>query len=170
MPCQAPVITWHNGAMRIAMVCHGNICRSPMAEAVARALLAKAGLGDEVVVESFGTSREHAGEGIDPRAAAALARRGWSMSGHHARQLRAADVALTDLVLCADRANLRDVLRLGVGDAEVRLLRSYDPDAAAGDQEVPDPWFGSDADFDRALDLIERACHGLVGQLTAVVR
>ncbi len=163
------MIAWHNGAMRIAMVCHGNICRSPMAAAVARALVAEAGLTETVVVESFGTSREHAGEGIDPRAAAALARRGWSTTGHHARQLRAADVASTDLVLCADRANLRDVLRLGVTDADVRLLRSYDPDVGT-DDEVPDPWFGSDADFDRALDLIERACQGLVGQLAAVCR
>lgn len=156
--------------MRIAMVCHGNICRSPMAEAVARALVTRAGLAEGIVVESFGTSREHAGEGIDPRAAAALARRGWAATGHHARQLRAADVASADLVLCADRANYRDVLRLGVEGADVRLLRSYDPDALSGDEEVPDPWFGSDADFDEALDLIEQACRGLVTQLAAVPR
>jgi protein-tyrosine phosphatase len=145
------------------MVCHGNICRSPMAEAVTRALIEQGGLAGMVTVASAGTSAEHEGQGMDARAAAALRRRGWPIPRHQAHQLRPEEVEPGALVLCADRANLRAVERLGL-DAEVRLLRSYDPSARRGD-EVPDPWFGEDPAFDEALDLIERACRGLVKAL-----
>ncbi len=162
-----------NDAVRIAMVCLGNICRSPMAEAVAQAMVEQAGLAGSVAVESFGTAGYHAGERADPQAVAALRRRGWPADGHRARQLRPADLAAVDVVLCADAANLADVRRLaGSGDdgAQVALLRSYDPVAVAGDDEVPDPWGGTDADFDRALALIERACRGLVDRLASSAR
>lgn len=152
------------------MVCLGNICRSPMAAAVAAALVQRQGLVSQVHVESFGTAGYHAGEDADPRAAEALQRRGWPAPAHCARRLTAADVAAADLVLCADRANLRDVRRLA-GEAEggkVRLLRSFDPGAGPGDRDVPDPWSGGSADFDRTLALIERACLGLVAHLAEV--
>jgi protein-tyrosine phosphatase len=154
---------------RIAFVCLGNICRSPMAEAVARALLEQAGLGSEVSVESFGTAGYHVGEPADPSAEAALARRGWPAGGHKARRITRADIEQLDLILCADRANLSDVTALAGPAADpsrIRLLRSYDP-AAGPDAAVPDPW-GLDADgFDRSLEMIERACRGLVEQLAA---
>jgi protein-tyrosine phosphatase len=157
------------------MVCLGNICRSPMAAAVAGAMIEQAGLSGQVVVESFGTAGYHLGERADPSADAALRRRGWPAGDHRARRIRAADVVAADLVLCADRANLAEVLRLAGPDvrasdaSKVRLLRSYDPEANAGD-EVPDPWGGDDSEFDRSLDLIERACRGLVGQLAGTRR
>ncbi len=153
------------------MVCLGNICRSPMAEAVAQALVAEAGLDGDVMVDSFGTTGAHAGEGADPRALAALSRRGWALPGHRARQLRAGDLAVIDLVLCADRSNVAAVRGLAPPDAgRVRLLRSFDPDAIAGDDEVPDPWGGDDLAFDLALGRIEAACRGLVGHLAAARR
>lgn len=149
--------------MQLLMVCHGNICRSPMAEAVARALVDRADLAAVVTVASAGTSGEHEGQGMDPRAVAALRRRGWPVPRHRAHRLRAEEVEPGALVLCADRTNLRSVQRLGV-DADVTLLRSYDPDAGR-DDEVPDPWFGGAPAFEEALDLIERACQGLVEAL-----
>ena len=153
------------------MVCLGNICRSPMAEAVARALVAEAGLDGDVMVDSFGTTGAHVGEGADPRALAALSRRGWSLPGHRARQLRASELAAIDLVLCADQANVAAVHRLARPDAgRVRLLRSFDPGATPGDDEVPDPWGGDDLAFDLALGRIEAACRGLVGHLAATRR
>ncbi len=162
---------WKTGSVRIAMVCLGNICRSPMAEVVARALLAEEGLATEVSVESFGTAGYHAGEGADPRARAALGRRGLSADGHRARQIAEGDVAALDLVLCADRSNMRAITRLAPAHAgKLRLLRSYDPLSGAGDDEVPDPWGGLDGDFDDALALIEAACRGLVGELAAARR
>jgi protein-tyrosine phosphatase len=150
------------------MVCLGNICRSPMAEAVARALADEAGLGDRVRIESFGTSGYHVGEPIDPRAEAALRRRGWTAGRHRARRLGPADVDAADLLLCAEHANEDVVRRLAGVEAiggKVRMLRSFDPAADGTDDEVPDPWGGVKQDFDRALELIERACRGLVDHL-----
>jgi len=159
--------------MRIAMVCHGNICRSPMAETVARTLIERAGLSDEVVVESFGTSGYNAGEGADPRAEAALRRAGWPARSHRSRRLGAAELAGCDLILCADRDNLAQVRRVLGAEASaqrVRLLRAYDAEALAGDDEIPDPWYGGARDFDSALEMIERACRGLVDELVGARR
>jgi protein-tyrosine phosphatase len=142
-----------------------------MAAVVARELIGESGLGDQVLVESFGTAGYHAGEGADPRAEAALRRRGWTATAHRARRLGTDDVRTSDLLLCADRANLLAVQRLAAsaGDdpSKVRLLRSFDPSRRPGDDEVPDPWSGDDADFDRTLASIERSCRGLVDELAA---
>ncbi|MGP0006538.1 MAG: low molecular weight protein-tyrosine-phosphatase [Acidimicrobiales bacterium] len=165
--------SWDNVGVRLAMVCLGNICRSPMAAAVAAAMIEQAGLSDDVTVESFGTAGYHAGEGIDPRAEAALLRGGWPSGGHRARRLGRDDIAAMDLVLCADRDNLADVRRLAVCESDlgkIALLRSYDPDSFPGDDEVPDPWGSDDAEFDQVLALIEQACRGLVGQLARAPR
>ena len=140
-----------------------------MAESVARAMLDEAGLSASVSVESFGTAGYHEGEGADPGADAALARRGWPSGRHRARRLRRADLDGLDLVLCADRSNQADVLAIAGPAAHrdhIRLLRSYDP-GAEPDAAVPDPWGQNAAGFDRALDLIERACRGLVTELAA---
>jgi protein-tyrosine phosphatase len=127
----------------------------------------EAGLSASVSVESFGTAGYHEGEGADPSADAALARRGWPSGRHRARRLRRSDLDQLDLVLCADRSNRSDVIALaGRSDGEdrVRLLRSYDPEAGP-EAAVPDPWGQDDTGFDRALDMIERACRGLVEEL-----
>lgn len=160
--------------MLIAVVCHGNICRSPMAETVVRAELERAGLHGAVRVESFGTHGYHAGEGADPRAEAALARRGWPPRVHRARRITPEVLEHAELVLCADRDNLAQVRRLGRAaglpaedvEARTRLLREFDPLVAAGDEDVPDPWYGGAADFDHALELIERSSAGLVEHLS----
>lgn len=170
--------------VRVAFVCLGNICRSPMAEAVARAMVDRAGLAGRVTVESFGTAGYHTGEPAHRQARAALARRGWPPDGHRARQITAGDLAALDLVLCADRSNLADVRRLAGPGADVtgiRLMRSFDPDVAGGVEgvegsegvggpaaaEVPDPWGHPDGEFDRVLEMIERACRGLVDALAS---
>lgn len=152
--------------MRIAFVCLGNICRSPMAERVARRLIEQAGLSASVSVESFGTAGYHVGEPADPQADSALARGGWPSGGHRARRINRADLLGLDLVLCADRSNLADVTALAGGpDPErLRLLRSFDPASPPG-ADVPDPWGLDDAGFDRCLALIEDACRGLVDGL-----
>lgn len=152
---------------RIAFVCLGNICRSPMAEAVARAMLEQAGLSPRVSVESFGTAGYHVGEPADPSAIAALERRGWPPGDHRARRISPADVDRLDLILCADRANLADVAALAgnsLRPGRIKLLRSFDP-SAGPDAAVPDPWGLDPAGFDRSLEMIERACRGLVAQL-----
>jgi low molecular weight protein-tyrosine phosphatase len=150
------------------MVCMGNICRSPMAEIVAQTLLAQSGHPDLAGFESFGTSAYHVGDDADPQALAALSRRGWPSGRHRARQITIADLPRLDLVLCADRRNVAHIQRLGDPGAEpgkVRLLRSFDPDAGRGNDELPDPWGLPDSAFDHCLELIERACRGLVAFL-----
>jgi protein-tyrosine phosphatase len=151
---------------RVLFVCLGNICRSPMAEAVFRARGAKAGLADRVEVSSAGTAGWHADRPADPRTVAALRRAGYPLD-HRARQFVAAWFDQHDLVIALDRANLQD-LRALAPDREradrVRLLRSYDPEAGA-DLDVPDPYYGDDASFDDVLTQVVAACAGLLAEV-----
>jgi protein-tyrosine phosphatase len=161
---------------RICLVCLGNICRSPMAEAVLRAKLDEAGLGDDVRVDSAGLGGWHVGGDADRRALAALTRRGYPLT-HAARQFDAAWFAERDLILALDRSNLSALRRLApdaATAARVRLLRSYDPAAAddpnnLDDLDVPDPYYGGPDGFEHVLDLVERACEGLVAELRRTV-
>ena len=148
------------------MVCMGNICRSPMAEAVLRDRLDVVGLGGEITVESSGTGGWHVGDRADPRALAALVRRGLELD-HRARQFGSADFARLRLVIALDGDNHRHLQRIApTADdaASVRLLMDFDPTAEPG-TPVPDPYYGGPEDFEHALDLIERACDGMVLQL-----
>lgn len=156
-------------ATRVLFVCMGNICRSPTAEGVMRRLLREEGLEEAIEIDSAGTGGWHAGDAPDRRAVVAAARRGTVLEGA-ARQLRASDFEAFDLILVADATNLRDVRAVAPpgARAEIRLLRSFDPEAVAdGDLEVPDPYYGGDGGFDAVLDLVERACRGLLEQLRA---
>ena len=153
---------------RVCFVCSGNICRSPTAEVVLRTLVEEAGLADSVVVESAGTGDWHVGAGADDRAVAALRRRGYPMRLHCARQIRAADLARCDLLVALDAEHARALRRLAGGSeqaAKVRLLRSFDPAAEAGDLDVPDPYYGGPRTFDHVLDLVEAGCRGLLDEV-----
>ena len=137
-----------------------------MAAAIMRSLIDDAGLADRISVESAGTSREHEGQGADDRTVAALERHGYP-SEHTARQFHAADFERFDLVLAFDRQNQRDLERLAPteGDRDkIHLLLEFHP-AAADDGEVPDPWYGGDADFDATIALVTPACQGLLDHL-----
>jgi low molecular weight protein-tyrosine phosphatase len=154
--------------MRILFVCLGNICRSPTAEAVMRDLVRREGLDGHIEVDSAGTGGWHVGEPPDRRSAAAAQRRGIVMDGA-ARQVVRGDFDDWDLLLAMDRDNHRELLALARHDddrAKVRMLREYDPEAvAAGDLDVPDPYFGGPSGFEDVLDLVERACRGLLDEL-----
>jgi protein-tyrosine phosphatase len=163
-------VTGSNGRVRLLFVCLGNICRSPTAEGVMRQLVADQGLSDRVVVDSAGTGSWHVGHPPDERATAAAARRGIVLEGT-ARTFAADDFDQHDLLLAADRDNL-EVMRSIAPDDEarerVRLLREFDAEAvAAGDLEVPDPYYGGPSGFDEVLDAVDRACRGLLDHLRA---
>jgi protein-tyrosine phosphatase len=156
--------------MRILFVCMGNICRSPTAEAVMRALLHAEGLERTVAIDSAGTGGWHAGDPPDARAVAAARSRDVVVEGA-ARQVTAEDFDAFDLVLAMDRDNERELLARAPDDearAKVRRLREFDPAAvAAGDLDVPDPYYGGRNGFEQVLDLIEAACRGLLDEVRA---
>jgi protein-tyrosine phosphatase len=164
---------------RICFVCTGNICRSPMAAAVFRRYLEKAGLSERVEVDSAGTGDWHLGEEADHRTIAALRARGYGVE-HLARRFEAEWFRSRDLVIALDEGHLRALRLLAPDPAtedRVRLLRSFDPAVAGGsadrpasggtDLDVPDPYYGSAADFERCLELIEAACLGLLDHVSA---
>jgi protein-tyrosine phosphatase len=147
-------------------VCLGNICRSPTAEGVMRALVAEAGLEERIELDSAGTGAWHVGEPPDVRATAAARRRGIVLEGA-ARQVRSGDFEEFDLILAMDESNLRELRRLAPDEearARVRLLREFDP-AADGDLDVPDPYYGGPGGFGEVLDLVQAACAALLREL-----
>jgi protein-tyrosine phosphatase len=157
---------------RICVVCLGNICRSPTAEVVLRDELRKAGLDGKVTVESAGTGDWHVGEPMDRGARAELTRRGFDGTPHKARQIQPSWLADYDLLLAMDQRNLAGLLRMAGDDravaGRVRLMRSFDPDAADG-AEVPDPYDGRPAEYAEVFELVLAAARGLVGQLAAAL-
>jgi len=149
--------------VRICFVCLGNICRSPTAEAVMRALVGRSGLERAIEIDSAGTGDWHAGEPPDERATAAGKRRGVSLGGE-ARQFRKADFDRFDYVVGMDTENGRSLEKLAKdlsAREKISLLRRYErPDPKNID--VPDPYYGGDAGFDEVIDICERGCAGLL--------
>jgi len=153
---------------RIALVCLGNICRSPMADVVLEHRLAEAGI-DDVVVSSSGTGDWHVGQPMDERAAATLTAAGYDATRHRARNFTPDWFGEQDLILTMDASNHADVLALARSDedrAKVRMYRSFDPEADTPDAEVPDPWYGGPEGFDEVLAMVERTTDGIVRYLT----
>lgn len=146
--------------MRILLVCLGNICRSPTAEAAVREAAAE--LGVDVEVDSAGTGAWHIGEPPDRRMTAAAADVGLRLEGT-ARQVTPKDFDAYDLLLVMDRSNLTDVMALAPDEAskaKVKLFRSYD--AAADSDEVPDPYFGGAEGFTRVVEIARAGARSLV--------
>jgi low molecular weight protein-tyrosine phosphatase len=150
------------GDYRIAVVCSGNICRSPVADVVLNARLAGAGLADQVTVDSFGTGGWHVGDPMDSRSAASLTSSGYDATRHRARQFRGAHASTYDLVLAMDAGHHDELTRLGVEPERLRLFRDFDPE---GQGDVPDPYYGSAAGFGTVLEIVERTTATLVDEL-----
>jgi protein-tyrosine phosphatase len=144
---------------RIAFVCLGNICRSPMADVILTSLVDAAGLASKVSVSSCGTGGWHVGEPMDPRAATALLAEGYDPSLHRAQQF-GPDWLEQDLVLAMDTQNLHDITGGAGGSVHVRMFRSFDPrvgpDATPEEQDVPDPYYGGEEGFAAVVGMVER--------------
>lgn len=150
--------------IHVVMVCTGNICRSPTAEAVLRALAEKSGLGDRLIVDSAGIEAYHVGAPPDARSQEHAMRRGYQLGALRARQVCAADFDGVDWLLAMDRWHLAALKRrcAPARQGSLRLLMDF---SGKPGTEVPDPYYGGPADFERVLDLVEAGCEGLLQAL-----
>lgn len=153
-------------SVSVLFVCLGNICRSPLAEAVFRQVVRDAGLDHRIRIDSAGTSGYHDGDPPDERTAAVAAARGVTVAGT-SRRITGEDLERFDYLVVMDRQNLRDVERLLDGAPaapRVHLLREFDP-RADGDLEVPDPYYGGPRGFEDVHDMVERSARELLDRL-----
>jgi protein-tyrosine phosphatase len=155
------------GPYRICCVCLGNICRSPMAEVVLRAQVEQAGLSEWVIVDSAGTGNWHVGDRMNSRARAHLTRGGYDGEAHRARQFDASWLAERDLFLAMDADNLRDLRALAPAEDAAHRIRLFGEVAGLDGADVPDPYYGTDADFAHVLAMLESGMATIVDQLRA---
>ena len=148
---------------RILFVCHGNICRSTMAEFVMRHLVEQAGRSDEFEIDSAATSREELGNDVHPGTRAKLERMGVPCGHHRARQVTRADVDAWDLIVCMDQENLwglgRVLGREVVDSDQVRLLLDW----SDAPRDIADPWYTGN--FDQTYDDVLEGCETLLAAL-----
>ena len=150
----------------VLFVCLGNICRSPLAEALFRKAVSDAGLDGRFRIDSAGTSGYHDGEPPDARTTETARRRGVAVTGT-SRRITPGDLEAFHYVVVMDAENLAEVRRLAHGRgvaAEIVRLREHDGDAG-GDLDVPDPYFGGPDGFEAVHDLVERSARGLLDRI-----
>ena len=149
---------------KILFVCHGNICRSPMAEFVMKDLVEKAGLAAQFHIEAAATSCEEIGNPVYPPTRRKLAEHGIACGGHAARQLTQSDYKEFDLLIGMDKANLRNMQRICGGDphGKIHLLLDY----IGHPRDVADPWYTGD--FEATWQDVLAGCQGLLKVLTSV--
>ena len=140
--------------IRVLFVCMGNICRSPLAEAVFRHQVAERGLDGRFEIDSAGTSGYHDGAPPDRRSTETARRRGITLTGR-SRRVVEDDLHRFDYVIAMDADNERELRRLPGGPARVHRLREWDPEP--GDGNVPDPYYGGARGFEDVQDIVERA-------------
>ncbi|ORX74109.1 LMWPc-domain-containing protein [Linderina pennispora] len=149
---------------KVLFVCLGNICRSPMAEAVFAHTVAQRQLSDQFLIDSAGTASYHVGSRPDPRSAATCKSHGVPIS-HHGRQVQASDFKKFDYILCMDESNLSDLLRKqpSGSKAQVALFGSYSPDNK--DRIIEDPYYGGQDGFEKNFGQVTRCSEGLLKKL-----
>ena len=147
---------------KILFVCHGNICRSPMAEFVMKDMVNKAGLADQFEIASAATSTEEIGNGVYPPARRKLLQHGLRCDGKRARQMTRSDYQKYDLLIGMDNWNIRNMMRICGGDREgkIRMLMDY----TGHSRSVADPWYTGD--FDETWDDVNEGCRALLKALT----
>lgn len=158
--------------MKLLFICLGNICRSPAAEGIMRQMVEERTLSNDIIVDSAGIGSWHVGEMPDPRMRKHAALRGYDLSPLRARQFRADDFQKFDYIIVMDEENYHDVMERGGVYADARkVLRMKDYFIRyKGQQSVPDPYYGGAEGFERALNLIEDGCEGLLKDLVNKIK
>lgn len=150
--------------IKILFICHGNICRSPMAEFVMKDLVKKAGLEKEYFIASAATSSEEIGNPVYPPARRRLAQAGISCDGKYAVQLTRRDYEKYDYLICMDSNNIRNLMRIIGSDTEGKVHMLMDFTEHKG-QSIADPWYSGD--FDTTCEQVMEGCKGLLDRLSA---
>jgi protein-tyrosine phosphatase len=153
--------------IKVLFVCLGNICRSPLAEAVFKHKIKEKGLEDRFEADSCGTANYHIGDTPDPRTIANARKNGVTIK-HLGRQLSERDLAYYDHIFAMDNSNLRNIQRLsnaGQYSEKIRLMRDFDTVGTGG--EVPDPYYGHERDFQEVFEILDRSTEALIESLTA---
>ena len=150
------------GKIKILFVCHGNICRSPMAEFVMKYLVDKRGIADHYEIASAATSTEEIGNPVYPPARAKLAEHGISCKGKQARQMTKDDYAYYDMIIFMDKWNILNARRFIGFDKAHKASMLLDHCGRTGEQ-VADPWYTDD--FDAAWDDVLQGCEGLLEEI-----
>jgi protein-tyrosine phosphatase len=143
---------------RIYMVCHGNICRSPLAKfLLIKKLAEKKVVGIEV--DSAGTSGAHAGQQPDARTMANALTHGLDTSSHRAKQFKSTDFAKFDRIYVMDSANYSDIMLLAMNEEDRSKVELFLEAAHPGSKDsVPDPWYGDEKGFEKVYNIIDKAC------------
>jgi protein-tyrosine phosphatase len=152
---------------KILFVCHGNICRSPIAEAIFNYKLNEKGLINSYKSDSCGTANHHAGLPPDHRTLQNALKNGIPIS-HAARQLTDHDLDYFDLILAMDNSNYHHILRLPTATGnhhKIKLMRDFDPHERG---EVPDPYYGGDEDFQEVFQILDRSIENMISTITKV--
>lgn len=147
---------------KILFICHGNICRSPMAEFVMKDLVKKAGMADQFRIASAATSTEEIGNPVYPPARRKLAEHGISCDGHAARQLTRQDYDAYDYLIGMDSANFRNMNRICGGDRDGKISLLMNHTSRPG--SVADPWYSGD--FEATWQDVLEGCQGLLKELS----
>jgi len=154
----------------VLFICMGNICRSPTAEGVFRARVAQAGLADRILIDSAGTHGYHIGQAPDLRSQHYAQQRGYDLSGQRARQVVPEDFDQFDYVLAMDQANLSVLQQLCPAAPRARIQLFLEYAQQHTEREVPDPYYGGGAGFERVLDMVEDAADQLLAELHPQLR
>lgn len=152
---------------KILFVCLGNICRSPLAEAIFKHKLKQRGIEDQFEVDSCGTANYHIGDPPDTRTIANAQRQGITID-HIGRQLQPIDLDYYDLIVAMDKSNLANIFKLQYKEEQIgkiTLMREYDP--LQNGEEVPDPYYGDEKGFQTVFEILDRSTEALIDKLTS---